>query len=126
MIIRIVLSLFSLAALWLGCCFTTALAQQEIVTLPTRPGVTQSYFLTSVPKNLQAVAILFPGSGGVRLRTKWHAEIQPRRFLAEPLRVHQARRGPAIVDAPSDQQGGWGMGDGFALAAIISRTSPPW
>ena len=59
-----------------------ALAQQEIVTLPTRPGVTQSYFLTSIPKDLQAVAVLFPGSGGlIHLRIgKWKAQIQSGQF----------------------------------------------
>jgi hypothetical protein len=58
-------------ALWLTIIFilfALALARvgtaQEIITLSTRPNVTQSYFLTSAPKHLQAVAILFPGSGG--------------------------------------------------------------
>jgi len=42
--------------------FAASLAQgQEIVTLQTRPGVTQSYFLTRVPGDPQAVAVLFPG-----------------------------------------------------------------
>ena len=49
---------------------SSPLTGQEIVTLPTRPNVTQSYFLTSAPKNLQAIALLFPGSGGtIGLRT---------------------------------------------------------
>ena len=42
---------------WLCGFPDAALAQQEIVTLSTRPGVTQSYFLTSIPKDLQAVAV---------------------------------------------------------------------
>ena len=84
-----------LAVLWMSCFARTALAQQEIVTLPTRPGVTQSYFLTSIPKELQAVAILFPGSGGsIQLRKrKRQAQIQSGQLSrAQPLRVHQARR----------------------------------
>src|SRR5215467_16373310 len=43
---------------------------QEIVTLVTRPRVTQSYFLARVPEKPEAIAILFPGSGGdIRLRS---------------------------------------------------------
>src|SRR4026207_131718 len=61
----------SLLSLWVTGFAALACAQQEIVTLATRPGVTQSYFLTSIPKSLQAVALLFPGSGGlIDLRTE--------------------------------------------------------
>lgn len=97
-----------------------AVCAQEIVTLPTRPNVTQSYFLTSIPKNLQAVAVLFPGSGGsIQLRTE---DGKPRfnqgNFLVRS-RAEFVKRGgvAAIVDAPSDQQAGWGMGDEFRLGA---------
>ncbi len=42
---------------------------QEIVTLSTRPGVMQSFFIANLPQNPQVIAILFPGSGGlIRLR----------------------------------------------------------
>ena len=91
---------------------------QEIVTLPTRPNVTQSYFLTSAPKELQAIAILFPGSGGsIQLR---HEAGQPKfaggNFLVRS-RSEFVKRGviAAILDAPSDQQSGWGMSDEFRL-----------
>jgi hypothetical protein len=51
--------------------FDAVASAQEIITLATRTGVTQSFFLTSVPKNLQAIVILFPGSGGsINLRTE--------------------------------------------------------
>jgi len=91
---------------------------QEIVTLPTRGSVTQSYFLTSTPKQLQAIAVLFPGSGGaIQLRSEGG---QPKfaggNFLVRS-RAEFVKRGviAAIVDAPSDQQGGWGMPDEFRL-----------
>jgi len=91
---------------------------QELVTLPTRTGVTQSYFLTSAPKQLQAIAILFPGSGGtIQLRSEGG---QPKfaggNFLVRS-RAEFVNRGviAAILDAPSDQQGGWGMSDEFRL-----------
>ena len=91
---------------------------QEIVTLPTRAGVTQSYFLTSAPKQLQAMAVLFPGSGGtIQLRSEGG---QPKfaggNFLVRS-RSEFIKRGviAAIPDAPSDQQSGWGMSDEFRL-----------
>ena len=105
-------------AYWIACC-TGVAAGQEIVTLPTRAGVTQSYFLTSAPKQLQAIAVLFPGSGGtIQLRSEGG---QPKfaggNFLVRS-RAEFVKRGviAAIVDAPSDQQGGWGMSDEFRLS----------
>ena len=93
---------------------------QEIVTLSTRANVTQSYFLTSVPKQLQAIAVLFAGSGGtIQLRSEGG---QPRfntgNFLVRS-RSEFIKRGviAAIVDAPTDQQGGWGMSDEFRLGS---------
>ena len=109
-----------LALLWMSYCSSSAVAQQEIVTLPTRAGVTQSYFLTSIPKNLQAVAVLFPGSGGlISLRTEsGKVRFNQGNFLVRS-RSEFVKRGvvAAIIDAPSDQQGGWGMSDEFRLGA---------
>ena len=111
-------TMFSLAAVLLWCSASTALAQQEIVTLPTRPGVTQSYFLTSVPKDLQAVAVLFPGSGGlIQLRSEnGKPRFNQGNFLVRS-RGEFVKRGvtAAIMDVPSDQQSGWGMSDEFRL-----------
>lgn len=108
-----------LALLWLLHDAATGLAQQEIVTLPTRAGVTQSYFLTSIPKDLQAVALLFPGSGGlIHLRNEnGKPRFNQGNFLVRS-RSEFIKRGvvAAILDAPSDQQGGWGMGDEFRLS----------
>ena len=98
--------------------FAAPACAQQIVTLSTRPGVTQAYFLTSTPKNLQAAAILFPGSGGtIQLRTEnGQPKFNRGNFLVRS-RAEFVKRGvsAAIVDAPSDQQGGWGMGDEFRL-----------
>lgn len=106
-------------ACWVASLYCVAGAQ-EIVTLPTRGSVTQSYFLTSAPKQLQAIAVLFPGSGGlIQLRSEGG---QPRfaggNFLVRS-RAEFVKRGviAAIIDAPSDQQGGWGMSDEFRLGA---------
>ena len=105
-----------LAVIWIAQHANTAVAQQEIVTLPTRAGVTQSYFLTSIPKNLHAVAVLFAGSGGlINLRSEnGQPKFNPGNFLVRS-RAEFVKRGvvAAILDAPSDQQGGWGMTDEF-------------
>ena len=108
----------SLLSLWVTGFAALACAQQEIVTLATRPGVTQSYFLTSIPKNLQAVALLFPGSGGlIDLRTEnGKPRFNQGNFLVRS-RAEFIKRGAVavILDAPSDQRGGWGMSDEFRL-----------
>jgi pimeloyl-ACP methyl ester carboxylesterase len=113
------LAAFAVFAATLAWAFHSASAQ-EVIPLQTRPGVTETYFLASAPKNPQAIAILFPGSGGwIKIRTE---KGQPRfggdNFLVR-VRADFVKRGvvAAIVDAPSDQQGGEGMGDDFRLGA---------
>jgi hypothetical protein len=102
---------------WL--CLTVAVSAQEIRSLSTRPGVTQSYFLDSVPNHPQAIAVLFPGSGGlIRLRQeKGQIKFGQNNFLVRS-RGEFINRGvmAAIMDAPSDQQNGWGMSDEFRLS----------
>jgi predicted esterase len=114
--IPLAMRLLIILVTWLISCVTAV--AQEMVTLPTRPNVTQSYFLTSRPKNLQAIGILFPGSGGlINLRTEnGQAKFNQGNFLVRS-RVEFVKRGviAAIIDAPSDQQGGWGMNDEFRL-----------
>jgi hypothetical protein len=96
--------------------FDAVASAQEIITLATRKGVSQSYFLTSIPKNLQAIGILFPGSGGlINLRSEnGQVKFDQGNFLVRS-RVEFVKRGviAAIVDAPSDQQRNWGMSDEF-------------
>ncbi|TMA07765.1 MAG: lysophospholipase [Deltaproteobacteria bacterium] len=98
--------------------FAAAAHAQEIVTLPTRPGVTQAYFIARVPANSRAIALLFPGSGGlIRLRSEnGQIKFGGDNFLVRS-RTEFIKRGviTAIGDAPSDQQSGWGMGDEFRL-----------
>jgi hypothetical protein len=96
----------------------SAVGAQGIVTLPTRANVTQSYFLTSAPKELQAIAVLFPGSGGlIQLRSEGGSpKFAGGNFLVRS-RAEFVKRGviAAILDAPSDLQSGWGMSDDFRL-----------
>ena len=89
---------------------------QEIVTLATRPGVTETFFIASLPKDPQAIAILFPGSGGfIRIRREEEKiKFDDENFLVRS-RDEFVNRGvvTAVVDAPSDQQRNWGMTDAF-------------
>jgi hypothetical protein len=95
-----------------------AVHAQEIVTLPTRPGVTQSYFLAGVPKQQQGIVVLFPGSGGlIRLRKENdQIKFSSGNFLVRSRGEFTKRAVvTAVVDASSDKQSGWGMGDEFRL-----------
>jgi Serine aminopeptidase, S33 len=98
--------------------FATA-AAQEIVTLATRPGVTQAFFIASLPQNPQAIAILFPGSAGlIRLREeKGQIKFGQNNFLVRS-RGEFVKHGmvAVVVDAPSDHQSS-GMSDDFRLGA---------
>lgn len=92
---------------------------QEIVTLSTRPRVTQSYFLARSPAKPEAIAVLFPGGGGdIRLRTEGgETKFAQGNFLVR-VRGEFVKRGvvAAVIDAPSDQHGGWGMPDEFRFS----------
>lgn len=92
---------------------------QEIVTLATRPRVTQSYFLARAPEKPEAIAILFPGSGGnIRLRSEGgDIKFSQGNFLVR-VRGEFVKRGivAAVIDVPSDQQAGWGMSDEFRFS----------
>jgi pimeloyl-ACP methyl ester carboxylesterase len=83
---------------------------QELLTLETRPGATQSYLLL-VPRDAppQAAVVLFPGgTGSIRL----HVEDNIIKFGSNNFVVRSrnlfVRRGVAValVDAPSDQVDG--------------------
>lgn len=100
-------------------CLSFSVQAQEIITLPTRDGVTQSYLLLQPPSStLQAVAVLFPGGGGnIRLRLEdSQIRFRPGNFLVR-ARNEFVQRGiaTALVDAASDQQSG--MNDNFRSGA---------
>jgi hypothetical protein len=108
-----------LMVVWLLSLVIAAHAQ-EIVTLPTRSGVTQLFLIAGLPQNSQAVAVLFPGSGGlIRLRQeKGDIKFGPNNFLVRSRGEFVKRDVVAvIVDAPSDYQSGGGMSDDFRLGA---------
>ena len=81
---------------------------QEIVTLQTRPGVTQSFFIANMGGlKAEAAALLFVGGeGAIRLRMEeGQIRFQQGNFLPRSRREF-IRNGilPVILDTPSDQQ----------------------
>lgn len=95
----------------------TAASAQEIITLPTREGVTQSVFVARAPENPLAVALLFPGGGGnIRIRTEdGQIRFGPNNFVVRSRGEFVKHGAIAVVfDAPSDQSGG--MNDTFRLS----------
>jgi hypothetical protein len=101
--------------------FPAAATAQEIVTLGTRQGETQSFFIANMGGvKVEAAALLFTGGGGgIRLRME---DGKPRfgaqNFLPRSRREF-IRNGilPVIMDNPSDQQGTGGMSDAFREGA---------
>jgi hypothetical protein len=90
---------------------------EDIVTLPTRGGITQSYLLTTPEGGkAQAVAVLFAGgTGRVDLeRETARATLDRGNFLLRARRIF-AQKGvaAAVMDAPSDETAG--MSDEFRL-----------
>ena len=90
---------------------------EDIVTLPTRGGVTQSYLLSAPEKGkVRAVAILFAGGPGkVDLeRETAHTTLDRGNFLVRSRQLFVRNDiAAAVVDAPSDQS--QGMDDQFRL-----------
>jgi hypothetical protein len=103
--------------LWLAA-FTAVSHAQEIVTLSARPGVTQSYFLASLPKNPQAVGLLFSGAAINLRQENQQIKFGTGNFLVR-ARAEFISRGviAAIIDAPTDQQSGTGLGHEFRLGS---------
>lgn len=90
---------------------------QELVTIPTRPGVTQSFFIANMGRHkAEAIALMYVGGGGnIRLRMQNGApKFGEQNFLPRSRREF-IRNGilPVVMDAPSDQQSTIGMSDDY-------------
>jgi len=89
---------------------------EDIITLPTRGGVTQSYLLTAPASGkAQVVAILFPGGAGKTDLERETARKPDRgNFLVRARQLFAGQAvAAAVMDAPSDQPAG--MDDPFRL-----------
>lgn len=81
---------------------------EERVSLPTRAGVTQSFYLTKPAGPPLASLILFPGGGG-KLQGYGPAKLDHGNFLVRSRNLFVAKGFVvAVIDAPSDQPGGMG------------------
>ena len=94
---------------------------QELVTLPTRPGVTLSFFIANmgqVPPRAAAL-MLIGGGGGIRLRMEQgQVRFGQQNFLPRSRREFIAEGIlPVILDNPSDHQSGAGISDEFRASA---------
>jgi pimeloyl-ACP methyl ester carboxylesterase len=89
---------------------------EDIITLPTRGGATQSYLL-SVPASgkAQVVAVLFPGGAGkIDLERETARKPDRGNFLVRTRQLFAGQAvAAAVMDAPSDQS--VGMDDPFRL-----------
>jgi len=101
-----------LLTLLLACAQAGA---EDLLSLPTRPGITQSLLLAA-PTEPRAIAVLFPGGDGVADLTS----LQDRFDLARGNFLIRARKhlienqvATAVLTAPSDQASG--MGDDFRM-----------
>jgi pimeloyl-ACP methyl ester carboxylesterase len=79
---------------------------EDLVSLPTRSGVTQSFYLTKPDTPPVASLILFTGSGG-KLQDYGPADPTKGNFLVRSRNLFVAHGFTvAVIDAPSDQPGG--------------------
>jgi len=102
----------------------TLAGAQEMATIATRPGVTQSFFIEGMHgRKPEALALLYVGGGGnIRLRMEdGRVKFAERNFLPRS-RGEFIRNGilPVVMDAPSDQgqlTDGYRMGEAQAADA---------
>jgi hypothetical protein len=105
----------------MGIAFSAAGFCQELVTLQTRPGVTQAFFIANMgSRKPQTAALLLIGGGGnINLRVEGgQIRFQQGNFLPRSRREFIRNNVlPVILDNPSDQQAGQGMSDSFRASA---------
>ncbi|MSO93965.1 MAG: alpha/beta hydrolase [Rhodospirillales bacterium] len=110
---------FAVAILLLGALARSAAADilsETVVTVDTRPGVTQSFALVK-PANPVAAAILFPGGGGNLDLANLPKENRGNFLVRTRQRFAKLGIMVAVVDAPSDHAGSEGMPLGFRTSA---------
>jgi hypothetical protein len=100
-------------------------AAQELVTVPTRPGVTQSFFVPSMDgRRAEAIALLYVGGhGNINLRSEGgQVKFGQNNFLPRARREFIRNRIlPVILDTPSDARSGVGDRTGSAEQTADAR-----
>jgi len=94
--------------------FSQVLFAADTITFPTRPGVTQSFFL-EIPDNPLATVVLFAGgSGYLGMKERGKFTSKKHDFLVRSRqRFLDAGFAVAMFDSPSDHSGSRGMWGGF-------------
>lgn len=112
-----------LAALLFAAGVAPVLAAEEVITIPTRDGVTESYLLVSAPASKPHVVVLsfIGGTGVINMReraTKGPLRFGPGANFLIRVRESFADGGmvDAIIDAPSDRLPK-GIDDAFRMSA---------
>jgi hypothetical protein len=112
-------------AFWLASVLASSGRAEDLVSLPTRSGVTQSFYLTKPDMPPVASLILFTGGDG---KLSNYGPPKPRKgnFLVRSRNLFVARGFiVAVIDAPSDQPGGMedfrvGADHRHDIAAVIA------
>ncbi|HZS82284.1 MAG TPA: alpha/beta hydrolase [Stellaceae bacterium] len=108
------MKLISLVFLFLFLILAPAASAEERIELPTRPGVTQPFYLTKPKGQPRASLILFPGGFGT-LEHYGPADLRRGNFLVRSRDLFVARGFTvAVMDVPSDERS---LSDGFRLGA---------
>jgi pimeloyl-ACP methyl ester carboxylesterase len=103
---RSIAMIWVVAALLLGAAGARPAHAEDRISLPTRSGVTQSFYLTKPEGPAVASLILFPGGDG-KLRAYGPAKAKRGNFLVRSRNLFVARGFiVAVMDAPSDQASG--------------------
>src|SRR6266704_3136170 len=105
---------FIVAAALLGAtAYSPSATAVEVIAVPTRSRVTQSFYLTEPAGPPAASLVLFPGGDG-KLRGYGPANLRKGNFLVRSRDLFAAQGFTvAVMDAPSDEASG--MGDDFRV-----------
>jgi pimeloyl-ACP methyl ester carboxylesterase len=105
MLARFVMVLgFAFGLLTAGASATIA-ATEQVVEIPTRPGVTVKFILRGEARGNPPIAILFAGGGGIIRLNSWDGIGNPVRNFLVRTRKHWVKHDllVAVPDAPSDK-----------------------
>ena len=111
------LSFLIILPCFIGMFFSAQSQAAELISLETRPGVTQKFILIKPEKSVASVVLFAGGHGNLKLSSFFGKPAigwGKNNFLVR-TRDEFAKHGfmVAVVDTPSDKKGGKGMLGGF-------------
>ncbi|MGZ5152328.1 MAG: alpha/beta hydrolase, partial [Burkholderiales bacterium] len=94
---------FFLLALVLLLAMSPVIAEDKVIDIPTRSGVTQRFLLIPAPDAKAAVVLFAGGHGGLQLDQAGNARWGNNNFLVRSARLFASHDlTVAVIDAPSD------------------------